>query len=185
MSASFMRGVVPPRAPRLKALFMRGVPPRAPRLKAPYQPGDIVVRRKGLFMHHGIVLDDGRILHNTPRKGEHLSSEQEFRAGRRMRIIRLEEQAQQRSLGAATEGAGRPYNLFTNNCEHCVSRAATGQARSPQLQGWMAGLGVAALAFAATRRPAAAVAGYMLGRSLARQLGNLARRRRQARAQGR
>ena len=153
-------------------------------MSASCQPGDIVARRKGLFMHQGIVLEDGRILHNRPGKGEHLSSEQEFRASRRMRVVRRGEQARRPSLAAASAQAARSYNLFTNNCEHTVNRLATGQASSPQLQGWMAGLGVAALAFAATRRPAAAAAGFMLGRSLARQLGNLARRRK-ARAQGR
>ena len=40
-----------------------------------YQPGDIVSRRKGLVMHKGIVTRDGRILHNTPFKGEHVCSE--------------------------------------------------------------------------------------------------------------
>ena len=30
-----------------------------------YLPGDVVARRKGLVMHHGVVLADGRILHNT------------------------------------------------------------------------------------------------------------------------
>ena len=46
-----------------------------------YQPGDIVARRKWLVMHKGVVLGDGRILHNTPWRGEHVSSEREFRAG--------------------------------------------------------------------------------------------------------
>ena len=146
-------------------------------MNASCQPGDIVARRKGLVMHKGIVLGDGRILHNRPRKGEHLSSEQEFRAGRRMRVIPLPEAARQRTLRAAMANDPRPYNLFTNNCEHTVQRAATGRASSPQLQGWMAGLALAALAFALTRRPVAAAAGYALGRGIARQLGNMRRRR--------
>ena len=37
------------------------------------QPRDIVVRRKGLVMHKGLVLPDGCILHNTPGRGEHVS----------------------------------------------------------------------------------------------------------------
>ena len=43
-----------------------------------YQPGDVISRRKGVFMHRGIVLEDGSVLHNTPMRGRHTSSLEEF-----------------------------------------------------------------------------------------------------------
>ena len=134
-----------------------------------YQPGDIVARRKGPVMHKGIVLADGRILHNTPWKGEHVSSEREFRAGRRLRVTVLEAQARRRALHAAEDGLRR-YNLFTNNCEHTVNRAANGRAKSPQLQGWVAGAGLAVLAVAVLRHPVLVAAGFALGRGLVKRL---------------
>ena len=138
-------------------------------MQADYQPGDILVRRKGMVMHQGIALADGRVLHNTPWRGEHVSSEREFRAGKRLRVKQLDQQARRRALNAA-EHASRRYNLFTNNCEHTVNRAAKGQATSPQLQGWMVGAGLAVLTLAVVRHPVLAVASYALGRNIAKRL---------------
>jgi len=135
-----------------------------------YQPGDIVSRRKGLAMHKGVVTRDGRVLHNTPFKGEHVSSEAEFRAGRRLRVERLEQRDRHRALDHADNHERRRYNLLTNNCEHTVNRAATGRAHSPQLKSWVVGVGIATLAFALTRHPGVAAAGYALGRSIGKRI---------------
>ena len=140
-------------------------------MHADYQPGDLLARRKGFVMHRGIALGDGRVLHNTPWRGEHVSSEREFRAGKRLRVYRLDAAARQRALHAA-EQASRRYNLFTNNCEHTVNRATSGTATSPQLQGWIAGAGVAVLAIALVRHPLLAVAGFALGRRVVKRLRN-------------
>ena len=51
------------------------------------RPGDIVSRRKWLVMHKGIALGDGRVLHNTPFRGEHICSEAEVRAGKRFVVV--------------------------------------------------------------------------------------------------
>ena len=134
-----------------------------------YQPGDIVARRKGLVMHKGVVLADGRILHNTPWRGEHVSTERQFRAGRRLRVAAVDPHTRRRRLGAAQQGARR-YNLFTNNCEHTVNRATTGRASSPQLQGWIAGAGLAVLAIAVLRHPVLAASAYAVGRGLVKRL---------------
>ena len=135
-------------------------------------PGDIVSRRKGLVMHHGIALGDGRVLHNTPFKGEHICSEHEFREGKRMYVSNVDGETRSRARRRAhahvnthTENR-RGYNLLTNNCEHTVSRATTGESRSPQLQSWLIGGGMAAATFALTRHPAAAAAAYAVGRKL-------------------
>lgn len=131
-----------------------------------YLPGDIVQRRKGLVMHQGIALGDGRVLHNTPGRGEHISSEHEFRAGRRLHVSRQSLTERERALAHADRLRPRDYHLLRNNCEHTVSRASTGQAHSQQLKQWVAGVGVAGVAFALTRHPGIAAAGYALGRSL-------------------
>jgi hypothetical protein len=65
----------------------------------------------------------------------------------------------------------RAYNLFTNNCEHTVSRLTEGRASSGQLRGWLAGVSVGAVAFALTRHPGISAAGYALGRALASRAG--------------
>lgn len=135
-----------------------------------YLPGDVVSRRKGVVMHKGVVLRDGSILHNTPFRGEHVCSEEEFRAGKRLRATRLEGYERRRVLHHAENGDRRRYNLLTNNCEHTVTRAATGSAHSPQLTSWVAGVGLGAVAFALTRHPAITVAGYALGYRLVKKL---------------
>jgi hypothetical protein len=131
-----------------------------------YLPGDIVSRRKGFVMHRGIALGDGRVLHNTPFKGEHICSEEEFSAGQRLYVQRMERSARQRALlHAQTDSVGRPYHLLANNCEHTVTRAIAGEAQSPQLRGWVAGLVAGAALLALTRSPTAAAAGFAAARS--------------------
>ncbi len=134
-----------------------------------YRPGDIVARRKWLVMHKGVVLDDGRILHNTPWRGEHVSSERDFRAGRPLRVTPQNPEARQRAVNASRDEVRR-YNLFTNNCEHTVNRATTGHASSPQLQGWLVGAGMAAVAIAVLRHPLLAASAYAVGRGLVKRL---------------
>ena len=127
------------------------------------RPGDIVSRRKGFVMHRGIALGDGRVLHNTPFRGEHICSEAEFRAGKRLYTQSSAGLAHRHAARLADAGEGRGYNLFTNNCEHTVSRLTEGRARSPQLRGWVIGAGLAAAAFAVTRHPAVSAAAYAVG----------------------
>ncbi len=131
-----------------------------------FRAGDVISRRKGFLMHKGIALGDGRVLHNTPFKGEHISSETEFRAGKRMYAANLERAERQRALRTADTRERRGYHLWKNNCEHTVTRATTGDARSPQLHSWVMGAGFAAAAFAVTRHPAAAAAAYAMGRKV-------------------
>lgn len=131
-----------------------------------YLPGDIIERRKGVVMHKGIVLRDGRVLHNTPFRGEHVTTQEDFLRGKRMYVRRMERIDRHRALHAAENAGRRDYNLLTNNCEHTVTRATTGRADSPQLRSWAAGIGLAALALVVTRHPGIAAAGYAVGRGL-------------------
>ena len=138
-----------------------------------YLAGDVVSRRKGLVMHRGIALGDGRVLHNTPGRGEHISSEHEFAAGHRVHVRSGSLEDRRRALAHAEHfersPSGRRYHLFGNNCEHTVHRATSGEPRSPQLQGWLAGVGLAAVALVVTRHPGVAAAGFALGQKALRR----------------
>jgi hypothetical protein len=133
-------------------------------------PGDIVSRRKGFVMHKGVVMRDGRILHNTPFRGEHICSEAEFRDGKRLHVSRVPLESRRRALHSADRHEPRGYNLLTNNCEHTAHRTVHGRAESPQLKSWAAGIAVGAVTFALTRHPGLTAAGYALGRSLGRRI---------------
>lgn len=142
-----------------------------------YLPGDIVMRRKGMVLHKGIALRDGDVFHNTPFAGEHVSTADEFRVGHRLYVQRLSSEERQRALCTARRDPRRGYNVFTNNCEHTVSRARTGEASSRQLEAWAVGVGLGALAFALTRRPSLAAAGFALGTSVGPRAFELVRRK--------
>jgi len=131
-----------------------------------YLPGDVLSRRKGFVMHRGIALGDGQVLHNTPFKGEHISTETEFGAGQRVYVTRIDRDRRERALRhAQLDWASRPYSLVTNNCEHTVSRAIDGEAASPQLRAWAAGLAAGITLFALTRHPGVAAAGFAAART--------------------
>lgn len=134
-----------------------------------YLPGDVISRRKGPVMHRGVVLGNGRVLHNTPGRGEHVTSVEAFAAGRKVHVQRRSLAERERALARAERWRARPYHLLRNNCEHTVSRAGTGRSSSPQLSGWLLGLGLAGTALIATRHPGAAAAGFALGQRWARR----------------
>lgn len=133
-------------------------------------PGDIVLRRKGPVMHQGIALGEDRVLHNTPLRGEHVSSIEDFGRGKTVLTRRLNETQRTRALNhaaKAAQGDARRYNLFRNNCEHTVTRATTGQATSRQLLAVGAGLVVGAAALVAIRHPVVGAGiGYAVWRKL-------------------
>lgn len=130
-----------------------------------YLPGDTISRRKGLVKHQGVALGDGRVLHNIPGRGEHISTEAEFSLGRKVSVVQRSRAEREHALSsAASWRASRRYSLFTNNCEHTVNRASSGRAKSPQLRGWVAGVGLAGAAIVLTRHPGLAAAGFALGK---------------------
>lgn len=99
-----------------------------------HEPGDVLRRRKGLVMHTGVSLGDGRVLHNTPRQGEHVSSLEEFRKGKRLHVSLATAETRHRVESLDIDQLDREYNLLTNNCEHTTSRITDGKASSPQLK---------------------------------------------------
>lgn len=126
-----------------------------------FRTGEVIWRPKGLVRHRGVVVGDGWVLHNTPGRGEHVSTLAEFAAGRTVRRERTPPAPDPVALARArVERSGRRYHLLYNNCEHTVSRVTEGRSRSPQLLGWVAGVVAGAVALVVTRRPGLAVTGF-------------------------
>ena len=97
--------------------------------------GDKLVRKKLLADHTAIYLGDGKVLHNAPDKGEHLSSFEEFAQGKDVKYYSPDESKRSYILGNAYKILNNPgsYNFFTNNCEHTVTKVTKGKAYSEQL----------------------------------------------------
>ena len=124
-------------------------------------------------MHHGLVLDDGRVLHTTPLRGEHTSSVDEFGKGNRVRSRNLSHDQRQQvlsRLASRNYDENRSYNLFTNNCEHLVTEATSNKRRSPQVGSWIAGAGVGLAVLAVTRHPGWALTSFFAGKSFYNKL---------------
>lgn len=102
------------------------------------RPGDILMREKGLHDHVGVAWFDGQVLHNSPARGEHLSSLQEFAAGHEIRVqpTSVYDRARALANGVAVLRAPRRYHVLRNNCEHTAHYIVQGRARSPQLMRW-------------------------------------------------
>lgn len=131
-------------------------------------PGDIVSRPKGLVTHVGLMLDGGRVLHNTPDRGEHVSTLAEFSRGRAVSVERLERSERLRLLARASTG-GRGYHLLQRNCEHTLYRAREGRPRSPQLLSVTLGVAGAVAGTLLLRHWGATVVGWEIGRRLGKR----------------
>ncbi len=96
------------------------------------QPGDLLLCDKGLFKHVGVVVING-ILHNTPEKGEHISTLFDFCRGRPYRLIEVPIGLRQLIVANASWIAAYPrrFDAISNNCEHTATRALGRKPHSP------------------------------------------------------
>ncbi len=105
----------------------------------PAQPITLVSRQKlALLRHLGVMLPDGRVAHCTPDRGEHISTIEEFAAGKDVKIERVIGPQQELSTlrrTAAAMAAPAAYNVATNNCETFANRIVGQKAESPQFVG--------------------------------------------------
>ena len=97
--------------------------------------GDLLIRPKalGLFDHIGVVVAPNTVLQNTPGKGEHLSTVNEFSNSQPIKV---------RHTGAdpfivtaraqKTLANPKQYDAATRNCEHTAYEIVCGIAKSPQ-----------------------------------------------------
>jgi hypothetical protein len=98
--------------------------------------GDVLTRPKalGVVTHVGVAIAPNLILQNTPEKGEHLTTVQEFCAGKPVMLHRT---GVNPSIVAARAQAvlasPQKYDLFQNNCEHTATKIIQGMGQSSQL----------------------------------------------------
>lgn len=100
-----------------------------------------VTRNKGIAEHVGLLVEGWGVFHNSPGKGEHVSSLQEFADGKEVRFFEVQGMEPFTVIARINKmlEAPQPYSPFYN-CEHTISKVLTGDAESPQLQNALAGL---------------------------------------------
>jgi len=117
------------------------------------RPGDIVYRYKCFVRHWGVCVSEGVILHNSPGKGEHAGSVGEFSGGKKIYVIRMQEQDRQEIINRARYIIDKPshYQYLWRNCEHTITEIFTGEPSSPTVNflGVLAMIG--GVAYVATR----------------------------------
>jgi hypothetical protein len=94
--------------------------------------GSQLYRQKLAFIEHeGVVVGVNAVYHNTPEKGEHVSTISEFSAGQKIRIERTNADAQM-LLTRVRSALRNPkkYHLVFRNCQHTASEMIHGTARS-------------------------------------------------------
>lgn len=114
-----------------------------------FQAGTVLKVWLNYYWHKGILLPDGRVLHASKRTGRvTVDSQAEFSDGH---IIHAEgypgNLLPEEIAHRAYRLIGQPYNLFSDNCEHLVTKVHGLPKQSLQLQQWGAVAVVAILAF--------------------------------------
>ena len=117
--------------------------------------GDLLMREKalGVFNHVGVFVAPNTVLQNTPERGEHLATVEQFSAGRRVKVQPTG--ANPLSVSARVRrilARARAYNPFSRNCEHTATEATHGSAWSPQLRVALVCVCLGILAFLFLRR---------------------------------
>jgi len=132
--------------------------------------GDILYRSKLLVQHVGIMLDGGKVLHNSPKNGVEICALKEYSKGKEVKVVSsdldVDQQISFKQKAIAMVEQGREYNLFDFNCEHLVSLVKSGHKYSPQLAGAVIGASVGAIAANKSKNPffviaACSIAGLM------------------------
>jgi hypothetical protein len=97
-----------------------------------------VSRKKlGILRHAGVLLPSGKVAHNTPQRGEHISTVEEFADGQDVTIdfvVPDSEHAAVLNRILTAMVAPQRYDLFQNNCEIYANRMLAREAVSPQLR---------------------------------------------------
>lgn len=117
--------------------------------------GDVVTRPKclGLVAHVGVAIGANEVLHNTPEKGEHVTTLQEFANGEQVMVHRMTAPP----LGLWERVSNiirhpRKYHWFDRNCEHTATEITHGRPQSRQLWIWAIIAMVLGLCFLMRRR---------------------------------
>jgi len=106
--------------------------------------GAIVARPKdsGWGYHYGTRLPNGLVAHTMPGRGKHISTIQQFAAGKPVQMMYLDRTPAGNLLAAqrAVMDLGGRYELFRDNCETDVNRVHFGIPKSPTVK-WWTGIG--------------------------------------------
>ncbi len=101
--------------------------------------GDLLIRPKtlGFINHVGVVVGPDAVLQNSPGRGEHIATIQEFAAGQPV-VAHRTGAAPGDVLGRARKILANPraYDLALRNCEHTAGDVLRGVAKSPQFLLW-------------------------------------------------
>jgi hypothetical protein len=100
--------------------------------------GDVLAVPCGFYDHLVVYVGDGIVISCSGRAGcvvaEPLAT---FAGGSRVRIVGYPGRLPRQVVAArAWAEVGKPYSLFSNNCEHFVARVHGLSPRSPQLRFW-------------------------------------------------
>ncbi|MEJ1421828.1 MAG: hypothetical protein Q2484_14985 [Candidatus Sedimenticola sp. (ex Thyasira tokunagai)] len=128
-------------------------------------PGDRLLVKKASVIekaitHSGTYLGAGVVAHLSPSKGLVVEPVEAFAGGQEVKIVEnggiCEQLLRDRLQLCQTDSK---YRLFGNNCEHLCSYLESGDSKSPQLQGGVAGFagGVMAIRALRVQNPWAAV----------------------------
>jgi hypothetical protein len=103
--------------------------------------GTLLLRPKffGIVQHEGVVVGYNAVLHNTPDKGEHVSTLNEFAAGAPVEA-QITEADPVQLVTRVQQLLSKPqdYDLLRRNCQHTASQLIRGAAKSP----WVIGVAV-------------------------------------------
>ena len=99
--------------------------------------GDVVAASRGVYEHVGIYAGEGTVISCSGRAGCVVAeSTAEFGRGSPVRLAGYPGNLPRHVVvERAWDQLGRPYSLFSNNCEHFVARVHGLAPRSPQLIG--------------------------------------------------
>lgn len=108
--------------------------------------GDVLSRPKLPFVHKGVYVGNGLVVHNLPGRGEHISTLRDFANNQPVSVTPLPTHKRPVAWRKAAAVAANPraYDAITNNCEHTVTRITENREYSSQLRwiGFAIGMGV-------------------------------------------
>jgi hypothetical protein len=101
--------------------------------------GDVLTVPKalGVVTHYAVAFAPGLVVQNTPEKGEHAATVQDFAAGNPVTVHRTgADPSIVVARAQAILASPKKYHPIQNNCEHTVTKIIRGIAQSPQALFW-------------------------------------------------
>ena len=101
----------------------------------------------GFFYHHGLHDGNGFVFHNSKKHGMIVrESVSAFSEGKTVVCSDISSNNPSLAIEKAASLLGKPYDLFSANCEHFVQFCNENKIESPQIQKYFIGLAGIALA---------------------------------------